>query len=220
MRIRLFAPIAAILLGAVIAFPAAASPQSDFDSVYGDWKKDLVITKCAWSQAQLQNAYDIAQSNPDFQYETRFSDDTQAEINRWKSGGCAGVQPLSVRKKSPLYGVRIVRVRGKGGAAKETVTIRNRRGKAVSFRKASVTNIKGKGFYFPSRFKLAKGRTAVVHIGCAAGKRSSSFTKRAVWLCSKRGLFRDRGDLARLADSKLLVVSQRGFGSQRSRPAF
>jgi hypothetical protein len=60
----------------------------------------------------------------------------------------------------------------------------------------------------------------VVHVGCAAGKRRSTFTKRAVWLCSRKGLFRDRGDLARLADSKLVVVSQRGFGSQRSRPVF
>jgi hypothetical protein len=211
---------ALVLVAFAVAWPAAASPQSDFDSVYGDWKKDLVITKCAWSQAQLQNAYDVAQSNPDFQYETRFSDDTQTEVNRWKTGGCAGVQPLSVRKKSPLYGVRIVAVRGKGGAARETVTIRNRAGKRVSFRKASLTNIKGGGFYFPARFKLSKGRTAVVHVGCATGKRRATFTKRAVWLCSKRGLFRDRGDLARLADSKLLVVSQRGFGSQRSRPAF
>jgi hypothetical protein len=209
-----------VLLAFAVAWPAAASPQSDFDSVYGDWKRDLVIAKCAWSQAQLQNAYDIAQGNPDFQYETRFVDATRTEINRWKTGGCAGIQPLSVRTKSPLYGVRIVSVRGKGGAAKETVSIRNRRGKPVSFRKASLTNLKGGGFYFPARFKLAKGRSAVVHVGCAAGKRRSSFTKRAVWLCSKRGIFRDRGDLARLADSKLLVVSQRGFGSERSRPVF
>jgi hypothetical protein len=212
--------VALILLAFAVAWPAAASPQSDFDTVYGDWKKDLVITKCAWSQAQLQTAYDVAQSNPDFQYETRFSDDTQAEINRWKTGGCNGIQPLSVRKKSPLYGVRIVAVRGKGGARRETVTIRNRAGKRISFRKASLTNLKGRGFYFPARFKLAKGRTAVVHTGCAKGKRRATFTTRAVWLCGKRGIFRDRGDLARLADSKLLVVSQRGFGSERRRPAF
>lgn len=212
--------VALVLTAFAVAWPAAASPQSDFDAVYGDWKKDLVITPCAWSQAQLQTAYDVAQSNPDFQYETRFSDDTQAEIKRWKSGGCAGVQPLSVRKKSPLYGVRIVSVHGRGGAAKETVTIRNRRGKRVSFRKASLTNLKGGGFYFPPRFKLAKGRTAVVHVGCAKGKRRATFTKRAVWFCSRKAIFRDRGDLARLADSKLLVVSQRGFGTERRRPAF
>ena len=212
--------IALVLLGFAVALPAAASPQSDFDAVYGDWKKDLVITRCAYSQAQLQNAYDIARSNPDFQYETRFVDDTKAELDRVKAGGCAGVEPLSARKKSPLYGARIVSVRGHGGAASEVVAIRNRAGKTLSFRKASLTNVKGRGFYFPARFKLGKGRTVRVHTGCQKGKGHSSFTARAVWLCGKSGIFRDKGDLARLADAKLLVVSQRGFGSQRSRPAF
>jgi hypothetical protein len=210
----------ALAVAALAAVPAGASPQSDFNAVYGDWKKDQVISRCNWSQAQLQNAYDVARSNPDFQYETAFVNATQAEINRWKNGGCAGIQPLSVRKKSPLFGVRIVAVRGRGGAARELVTVRNTAKKAISFRKASLTNLKGRGFYFPSRFRLARGRTAAVHISCAKGKQRASFTARAVWLCSKRGLFRDRGDLARLADGKLLVVSQRGFGDQRRRPVF
>jgi hypothetical protein len=211
---------ALIILAFAFAWPASASLQSDFDAVYGDWKKDAVITKCAWSQAQLQNAYDVAQGSPDFQYETKFVDATRAEINRWKTGGCAGIQPLSVRKKSPLYGARIVSVRGRGGAASEVVAIRNRAGKALSFRKASITNLKGRGFYFPNRFKLKKGRTVRVHTGCQKGKHRSSFTTRHVWLCGKGGIFRDKGDLARLADAKLLVVSQRGFGSERRRPAF
>jgi hypothetical protein len=211
---------ALVVLGVLVASPALASPQSDFNAVYGDWKKDTKITPCAWSQAQLQNAYNVARSNPDFQYETAFVNDTQREINRWKSGGCAGIQPLSVRKKSPLYGVRIVAVRGRGGAAQEAVTIHNSGRTTKSFRKASLTNLKGAGFYFPARFKLARGHTAVVHVGCAAGKRRATFTKRAVWLCSKRGIFSDKGDLARLADAKLLVVSQRGFGSESRRIAF
>ncbi|HEX6713326.1 MAG TPA: hypothetical protein VF066_08070 [Thermoleophilaceae bacterium] len=211
---------ALLLLGCLLAVPAVASPQTDFNAVYGDWKKDSVITRCSWSQAQLQNAYDIARSNPDFQYETEFVDDTQAEIKRWKNGGCAGIQPLSVRKKSPLYGVRIVAVRGKGSRAKETVTIRNTTRRTVSFRKASLTNFKGKGFYFPTRFKLARGRTIVVHIGCAKGRRGTVITRRAAWFCRPYSLFRDKGDLARLADAKLLVVSQRGFGDQASRPVF
>jgi hypothetical protein len=210
----------ALAVAALAAVPAAATPQSDFNAVYGDWSKDKVISRCDWSQAQLQNAYDVARSNPDFQYETEFVNDTQAEINRWKSGGCAGIQPLAVRKKSALFGVTIVAIRGRGGVAKELVTIRNRAKKALSFRKASLTNLKGRGFYFPSGFRLARGRTATVHIGCAKGKRRASFTARAVWLCSRGPLFRDGGDLARLADSKLLVVSERGFGDQRRRPVF
>ncbi len=211
---------AVAVVAGLAAVPALASPQTDFNNVYGDWKPDLVITPCRWSQAELESAYSVANGNPDFQYETEFVDDTRAEINRWKSGGCAGVQPESVRKKSALFGARIVKVRGKGGAARETVTIRNGTKKTLSFRKASVTNLKGKGFYFPARFKLKRGRTVVVHVSCAKGKRRQSFTARTVWLCGTRGLFRDRGDLARLSDSKLLVVSQRGFGTERRRPVF
>jgi hypothetical protein len=210
----------ALLVSMGAALPAAATPQSDFDAVYGDWRKDLVITPCAWSQAQLENAYGIANSNPDFQYETEFVDDTRAEINRWKSGACAGVKPLAARKRSPLFGVRIVKVRGKGAAARETVTIRNTTRKSKSFRRASLTNLEGKGFYFPPRFRLARGRTAVVHVACAQGKKRQSFTRRAVWLCSRRQMFSDRGDLARLADGKLTVVSQRGYGTQKRRPVF
>jgi hypothetical protein len=210
----------AAVVAAVGALPAAASPQSDFDAVYSDWKKDVVITKCQWSPAQLQNAYNVATSNPDFQYETQFVNDIQTEINRWKNGGCAGIAPLSVRRKSALYGVRIVSVTGRGGAARELVTLRNRAGKTVSFRKAFIANSGRAGVLFPSRFKLARGRTAVVHIGCAPGKRAASFVKRTVWLCRRAQLFRDRGDVARLADAKGLVVSQRGFGSQRRRPVF
>src|SRR5881392_579613 len=84
--IRAMRIAALVFLACVCAAPAAATPQSDFNAVYGDWKKDQVITPCAWSQAQLQNAYDVARSNPDFQYETGFVDDTQAEMNRWKTG--------------------------------------------------------------------------------------------------------------------------------------
>jgi hypothetical protein len=210
----------ACAIAAIAALPANASPQTDFNAVYGDWKKDLVIRKCAWSQAQLQNAYNVANSNPDFQYETRFSDAVQTEIKRWRDGGCAGIAPLATRRKSPLYGAHIIKVRGRGGAAREFVQIRNRAKRTLSFRRALLANFRGRGYVFPARFRLARGRTATVHIGCAKGKRRASFRARTVWLCSRRQLFNDRGDLARLTDAKRLVVSQRGYGSQRSRPVF
>jgi hypothetical protein len=208
------------VIAAVVAAPAAASPQTDFNAVYGDWKKDTKITHCYWSQSQLQNALAVASGNPDFQYDTRFPNATQAEVNRWKTGGCAGIQPIGARRKSPLFGARILSVHGRGGPGAEYVTVRNGAKKTLSFRKASLTNVKGAGFYFPPRFRLAKGRTATVHVGCAKGRHRQTFTKSAVWLCSQKGIFRDRGDLARLADANLLVVSQRGFGTEQRRPAF
>jgi hypothetical protein len=219
MRAR-FLTLVLIATAVATAAPAGASPQSDFDAVYGDWKSDLVITPCRWTQAQLQNAYNIANSNPDFQYETRFSGAVQAEIGRWRKGGCAGVAPFSVRQASPLFGARIVKVSGKGGAAKEVVQVRNSGARALAFRSASLRNLRGSKAVFPAGFRLAKGRSVVVHVGCAKGKRKASFTAQTVWLCRRAQLFGDRGDVARLADAKGVVVTQRGFGTQKSRPVF
>jgi hypothetical protein len=74
------------------------------------------------------------------QYETQFVDDTQREINRWKSGGCAGIQPVNVRRKSPMFGVHIVSVRGRGARRAKSSRSGTGRAKAISFRKASLTN--------------------------------------------------------------------------------
>src|SRR3954465_7592750 len=132
---RLALLVGACVLAIWLALPAFASQQSDFDDVYGDWKPDLVITQCKWSQGQLENARDVAQSNPDFQYETEFIDDTQREIDRWKNGGCGGIKPIETRRTSPANGVRIASVKGRGSAKREVVTVQNRSGKTVSFRK-------------------------------------------------------------------------------------
>ena len=218
------APLAAVLATALVvlaaALPALASQQSDFDAVYGDWKADGVITQCHWTVDQLQNAYDVANSSPDFQYDTGFQDAVQTEINRWKAGGCAGVAPKTVSKASPLTGARIVSVSGRGGAARERVTVRNTSSKTLSFRKASLRDSKGVRALFPASFELRRGKTAVVHVGCAPGAGHASFRGTTVWLCRRGQMFRDRGDVARLVDAKGVVVSQRGFGSLRHRPVF
>src|SRR3954469_23312233 len=150
------APILA-LIALFLAVPAFASQQSDFDDVYGDWRPDLVISPCRWSQPQLENAYAVANSNPDFQYETRFSDDVQTEISRWKNGGCAGVAPLTTRRTSPLNGARVVSVKDRGGQAKETVKIHNGTKQTISFRKATLRNLRSRKrnrAVFPAKFKL------------------------------------------------------------------
>jgi hypothetical protein len=219
MRRRLIPLVVVVVAATVPALAAHASPQSDFDAVYGDWKADGVITQCLWTQAQLQNAYDVANSSPDFQYNTGFQDAVYREINRWKAGGCDAVLG-TVRRASPLTGAKIVSVRGGGGAARELVKIRNGSRKALSFRKASLRNRRSGKAVFPAAFKLAKGKTATVHVGCARGARHASYRKTTVWLCRRRQLFRDRGDLARLADPKGVIVSQRGFGSLKRRPVF
>jgi hypothetical protein len=216
-RVLTLAVLAACLLAGV---SANASPQSDFDRVYGDWKADHVVTQCRWTQAQLESAYRVATGSPDFQYATGFQDNVRAEINRWKSGGCAGVAPYAKRRLSPLNGVRVMKVAGRGKAANEYVRIVNGAKRAVAFRKATLRNLSGARAVFPASFKLKPGKIAVVRVGCATGKRRPSFSGTRVWLCRRAQLFGDRGDVARLADAQGVVVSQRGYGTQKRRPVY
>ena len=217
-RIALLAAlVAGCGLGAV---QAAATPGDDFNAVYGDWKPDHVITPCWWTRHQLQNAYDVAASNPDMGYSPDFQDAVQREIKRWKDGDCAGVSPASQRRVSPLHGARIVAIAGRGGAGAESVKIKNTTRKTLAFRKATLRNhAKGRAV-FPATFKLKPGRKALVHVGCAPGKGRPSLKGTTVWLCRRSQLFRDRGDTGRLADSKGIVVSQLGFGTFKGRVAY
>lgn len=223
MRVPLhlaLAAVAAAILSAVAVAVALATPQDDFQAVYADWKPDGDVTACAFSQQQLQNALDVANGSPDFQYNSGFQDEVQVEIDRWKAGGCAGVSPVTKRRISPLNGARIMKVAGRGKAAKEYVKIKNRTRKTIRFRKATLRN-KGRGrATFPAKFKLRARKTAVVRLGCAPHKRKAYAKGTKVWLCKRGQLFADRGDAARLADAKGIVVSQRGFGTQKRRVAY
>lgn len=196
---------------ALAAPPALGAEQDDFNAVYRDWREDRRITPCRWSQAQLDNADRVASGSPDFQYSTDFQDDVRREIARWRSGGCAGVSPQVVRSKSPLRGVRIVAVSGRGDASREVVRIRNTTRKTVALTGATLRSRTGKRAAFPARFRLASGKTARVAVGCGRGRRAG-FRGLNVFLCRRAALFADRGDAARLADARGVLVSQRGFG--------
>jgi hypothetical protein len=216
-RVLTLALLAVCLLAGASAH---ASPQSDFDGVYADWKADHVVTPCRWTQPQLENAYNVATGSPDFQYETGFQDNVRAEIDRWKSGGCAGVAPYAKRRLSPLNGVRVMKVAGSGKAAREYVRVANRAKKTVAFRNATLRNLRGAKAVFPATFKLKPGKIAIVRVGCAPGKRRASSSGTRVWLCRRAQLLGDRGDVARLADAHGVVVSQRGYGTQKRRPVY
>jgi len=218
MHGRIAVAVAALAMLWVV--PAHAGPQEDFNRVYADWKPDRDVTACAFSQQELQNAYNVANGSPEFQYETGFSDEVQAEIARWRSGGCSGVAPLSARRVSPLNGARIVSVAGRRKQAREYVKVRNTTKKTISFKKASVRNLRKQRAVFPAAFKLKAGKTAVVRMACAKGRRTASFKGLRVYLCRKSQFFKDRGDAARLADAKGVVVSQRAYGTETRRLSY
>lgn len=192
---------------------ALAGEQEDFNAVYADWQRDDQVTPCYFSVEQLRNAERLYEQSPDSDYATAFGDEVRREIARWNAGGCAGVSPFAARRASPLYGLKIVSVRGRGGVSRELVRIRNNSRKRISLKGATLRGRGGKRAKFPSRFRLARGKTAVVRVGCG-GRRSAWSRGTRVWLCRRAPLFADRGDAARLADAKGVFVSQRSYGSQ------
>ena len=186
---------------------ALAGEQEDFNAVYADWQKDRDVTACHFSQQQLENARRLAEGSPDFEYAPGFGEEVDREIARWRANGCAGVSPAIDRAKSPLRGLKITAVSGRGGPKREYVKIRNTTGKRVSLKGATLRGRTGKRAKFPSRTRFAARRTYVVRVGCGRSRRTT------VYLCRKSQLFRDNGDTARIADAKGVFVSQRGFGA-------
>ena len=192
---------------------ALAGEQEDFNAVYADWQRDDQVTPCYFSAEQLQNAERLYEQSPDAQYASAFGDEVRREIARWRAGGCAGVSPMVQRRASPLFGLRIVSVRGRGGVASELVKVRNTTRKRIALRGATLRGRGGKRAKFPPRFRLSGRRTATVFVGCG-GRGRAWFRGTRVYLCRKTPLFNDRGDAARLADSKGVFVSQRSYGSR------
>jgi hypothetical protein len=210
-----------VALVAAAAVPAGAgTPTEDYTAVRTDWQEDGTITACRFSEAELQNARTVAESNPDFAY-TGLGDAIDAEIARWRSGGCAGLVPESTRAKSPLAGVRIVSIRPRGRAAKERVVLLNSTRKTVNLGRTRLQNRRGnRRVVLPSRLRLRAGRRLTVFSACLRGKRRPAVRGARLYACSRRELWRDRGDVARLLDRRRVVVSQRGWGTKRRVPRF
>ena len=192
---------------------AFAGEQEDFNAVYADWQRDDQVTPCFFSVAQLRNAERLYESSPDSQYATAFGDEVRREIARWNAGGCAGVSPMTARRASPLFGLRIISVRGRGDASRELVSIRNTTRKRVALKGATLRGRGGKRARFPARFRLPARTTAIVRVGCG-GRNRAWFRGVRVYLCRKAALFNDHGDAARLVDAKGAFVSQRSYGSR------
>ena len=202
-----------------LATGALAGPSEDYAAVRADWQRDRTITPCRFSEEQLRNARGIAETNPDDQY-TELPEEIDREIARHRSGRCAGRPPDSVLQRSPLVGVRIIRVTHRGGAGRELVRIRNRGRRRVLLDGATIRNRRGARARFPRGVRLRRGASLTVRIGCAPGTTRPTVRGTTVYACRRRGLFVDGSDVARLVDRRGTVVSQRGFGRYRRLVAF
>jgi len=205
--------VLAALLSLVAAVAATAAPVDDYQAVYADWR-DGGITPCRFSEGELTNARAVASENPDDAY-SGFPDDVDTELVRRRSGACAGRTPDSARDSSRLRAIRIVSVRGRGRASRERVVLKNTSRRTVDIGRATLRSSSRAKARLPRSVELRAGRSVTVAVGCARGKRRATVTRSAVYLCSRRALFADRGDFARLVDPTGIAVSQRGYGTRR-----
>jgi hypothetical protein len=175
-------PVLMLLLVVALAPVAFADPAEDYTAVHHDWEKDGQITPCYWTQAQLENAREIANDNPDDTY-NGFPERVDEEIARWRSGGCAA-RPRIVGVKAKRERVLI---RNVGGVPAEVggLRLRDRQRNTIRLRRG---------------LEIAPGATIAVR--------------------SKRPIWDDRGDIARLVAKDGTVVSQYGYGRFRSRKRF
>jgi hypothetical protein len=210
-RLILLASLATLAAAAVPA--GAGTREDDYNAVYRDWQPDRRITPCRFTERQLENAREVANSNPDFAY-SGFPSDIETEIARWRSGRCEKLR----REASPLYGLRITGVRGRGGASRESVMIRNTADRTLRLDRSTLRNRRGVKVALPRGIKVRAGRSVTVSLGCAGGRPRVRGGR--VLACSGKALFADAGDVAKLADRRGVVVSQRGFGRYRRARTF
>ena len=215
-------------LAATVAAPAAfATPEEDFGRVFRDWRADGDIQPCRFTVTELENARREATDFPDFEvYGPGFTAEVDRELARHGRGSCRGVDnpPLEQRLDSPLFGVRIIRVRPRGRARRESLTLKNFGTRSVNLRRASLRDKSGKRIRFPRRgFRLKAGRKVRVVTGCPRRRpRPRRPVKRRgkLYGCKVKQVWNDRSDVARLKDRKGVTVSQRGYGRFKRFPRF
>jgi hypothetical protein len=188
---RAIAASCACLFAAVMAAPALASPGSDLASVYKDWSSGDSVTSCRFSRAQLEHARDGIVAVPDYAlYAPSFIDDMNREIARVDHHVCRGVAKRPARKKlakSRFRRLALGTVRPRG---RESVAIRNAGRAAVTLAGGSLRNRAGRRL----RLHGILGPRSTIRV-------------------FSRGLWKDSGDMVKLADPHGLVVRQTGFGS-------
>ena len=197
--------LVALAVGVVVAPGAGASPASDFAAVIKDYTSDQKLTPCLFSQAQLESAR--AQLGPDANaYAPGLSAAIGREIQRWKDGDALG------RAAAKGADIRIVKISAKGGARKESVTLRNYGSKAVSL-KGFVLRDAGDHLIKFKKTTLKAKRSLVVVTGCRKGSKKALRKGTRYYACRSKEFWDDAGDIVQLVNAKGGLLSQKSYGT-------
>jgi Lamin Tail Domain/Right handed beta helix region/Bacterial TSP3 repeat len=130
----------------------------------------------------------------------------------------AGPGPASGGTQSPgrrSTTLRIVGLRPRGKARRESVTIANVSRRAVDLRGHSLRDRSGRRIRFRQRLRLRPGVRLRVVTGCPARRREAFRRRTRFYACRKRELWNDSGDVVHLLDTTGRLLSRRGYGRFR-----
>jgi hypothetical protein len=196
--------LGALLIGAVLAPGAGASPASDFAAILKDYSRHQDITSCLFTQAQLESAR--AQLSPDIKtYSPGLATEISREIKRWKDGDCKGKRPGGVD-------VRIVKITSKGPAKRESVTLRNEAKKTVSLRSFVLSDASDHAIRF-KKTTIKPGRSLIVVTGCRKGSKAAVRKGNRYYACRSTEFWDDAGDTVELVNAQGGLLSQKSYGT-------
>ncbi len=199
--------LGALLVGVVVAPGVFASPQSDFNAVIKDFLADQKVTPCLFTQAQLESAR--AQLGADANaYSPGLSAAIGQEIKRWKDGGCTAKRVVAAQGAD----VRIVKVKSKGAARTESVTLRNYSKKNVNLRGYVLRDAADHAIKF-KKTTLKSKRSLVVVTGCRKGSKKALRKGTRYYGCRSKEFWDDAGDIVQLVSPKGGVLSQKAYGT-------
>ena len=197
----------ALLVGAIAVPGAGASPAADFNAIVKDFTSGRDITPCLFTQAQLKAAR--AQLGPDANaYAPGLGDEINREIKRWKDGSCTARRVAAARGAD----VRITKIKSKGGARSESVTLRNYGSKIVSLKGFVLRDASDHAIKF-IKTTIKPKRSVVVVTGCRRGSKKALRKGTRYYACRKTAFWDDAGDVVELVNAKGGLLSRKTYGT-------
>lgn len=199
--------LAALLVAVVVAPGVGASPASDFSAIVKDFTSGNNITPCLFTQAQLESAR--AQLGPDANaYAPGLGVAISREIKRWRDGDCSAKRVAAAKGAD----VRIVKVTAKGGATKESVTLRNYGSKTVSLKGYVLRDAGDHAIKF-IKTTIKPKRSVVVVTGCRKGSKKAVRKGTRYYACRSTAFWDDAGDVVELVNGKGGLLSTKTYGT-------
>lgn|GEM_PF-3312858 len=199
--------LGALLLCVALVPAAGASPASDFAAVVKDFASDRDITSCRFAVSQLANARGQVTADVDA-YAPGLAAEIDRELRRWRDGDCTA----KATAKAGVTTLKIVKVSPKGGASKESVTIRNTGRKAVNLRRYVLRDAADHAIRF-TKTTIRAGKSLRVVTGCRKGSKKAVRKGTSYYACRTKQFWNDAGDVVELLTPQGALLSRRTYGT-------